>query len=343
MARKRKRRNSGARRGRAATAPKQAPARSGAPERAKPLLDNGLLGLAGLGVLLTGYLTMVAWFGEQPAWCGAGSGCDIVQSSRWSTLLGLPMAFWGLLTYALLAGLAWRLRSRPLAWGPMLFFACIGVGVSWFLTLVSIFEIDAVCEFCLASFALMNLLLLLTVLRRPERSAEREWRRALLHPVSATLVLVLGLHLHFSGFFDPAAGPEDPYLKALAAHLKRRAFLRRPLVPGLPGAEGALHCLRQTAALYRMRPLGAERAPHGRLHGPGHPALPDMDRRGPPPYRRGGCRTAGPGVEIQLGRGGAGKDTGGIIPRCIKKHSCSAAAPCLPSRLREGPGEGLSA
>ena len=220
MARKRKRRNSGARRGRAATAPKQAPARSGAPERAKPLLDNGLLGLAGLGVLLTGYLTLVAWFGDQPAWCGAGSGCDIVQSSRWSTLLGLPMALWGLLTYALLAGLAWRLRSRPSAWGPMLFFACIGVGVSWFLTLVSIFEIEAVCEFCLASFALMNLLLLLVVLRRPERPPGREWRRALLHPVSATLVLVLGLHLHFSGFFDPAAGPEDPYLKALATHLQ---------------------------------------------------------------------------------------------------------------------------
>ncbi len=183
-------------------------------------LDNWLLGLAGLGVLLTGYLTLVAWFGEHPAYCGADSECDIVQSSRWSTLFGMPMSLWGLLTYAGLAGLAWRLRSWPAAWGAMLLFACIGAGVSWFLTLVSIFEIGATCEYCLASFVLMNLLLVLVLLRRPARTPEREWRKALPLPVGTALVLVLGLHLHFSGVFDAAAGPEDPYLKALATHLQ---------------------------------------------------------------------------------------------------------------------------
>ncbi len=222
MPRKRKRPSSSARRGRTAGAPalKRAPAGSGAPAHAKHSLDNWLLGLAGLGVLLTGYLTLVAWFGEHPAWCGADSGCDVVQSSRWSTLLGLPMALWGLLTYAILAGLAWRLRSRPSAWGAMLLFACIGAGVSWFLTLVSVFEIRAVCEYCLASFVLMNLLLLLVVLRRPARTPEQGWRRVLPFPVGAAIALVLGLHLHFEGVFDPAAGPEDPYLKALATHLQ---------------------------------------------------------------------------------------------------------------------------
>ena len=220
MPRKRKRPN--ARRGRAAAAaaPKPAAAGSRAPARAILSLGNGILGLAAAGVLLTGYLTLVAWFGEHPAWCGAESECDIVQSSRWSTLLGLPMALWGLLTYALLAGLAWRLRTRPAAWGPLFLVACIGFGVSWFLTLVSVFEIRAVCEYCLASFALMNLLFLLVVLRRPSGTPERGWRRVLLFPVGAAIVLVLGLHLHFSGLFDPAAGPEDPYLKALATHLQ---------------------------------------------------------------------------------------------------------------------------
>ncbi len=222
MARKRKRPGSAARRGRAAGAPasKPAAAASGAPAHPVRSLDNWLLGLAALGVLLTGYLTLVAWFGEHPAWCGAESGCDIVQTSRWSILLGVPMSLWGLLTYAILAGLAWRLRSRPSAWGAMLLFACIGAGVSWFLTLVSVFEIQATCEYCLASFALMNLLLVLTVLRRPPRMPGRAWRKALPFPVGAAIVLVLGLHLHFTGVFDPAAGPEDPYLKALATHLQ---------------------------------------------------------------------------------------------------------------------------
>ena len=34
-----------------------------------------------------------------------------------------------------------------------------------------------------------------------------------------TLILIGGMHLHYSGAFDPAAGPEDPYLKGLATHL----------------------------------------------------------------------------------------------------------------------------
>ena len=222
MPRKRKRPSSAARRGRAAGAPasKQAAAGSGASAHTKRSLDYWLLGLAGLGVLLTGYLTLVAWFGEHPAYCGAESECDIVQSSRWSTLLGMPMSLWGLLTYALLAGLAWRLRSRPSAWSATLLFACIGAGVSWFLTLVSVFEIEAVCEYCLASFALMNVLLVLVLLRRPSRTPEHSWRKALQFPVGIAIALVLGLHLHFSGAFDPAAGPEDPYLKALATHLR---------------------------------------------------------------------------------------------------------------------------
>ena len=188
--------------------------------RARHPLDPWLLGLAALGVLLTGYLTAIAWFGEHPAYCQAGSGCDIVQSSRWSTLLGMPISLWGLLTYALLAQALWRLRSKPSAWRSTLIFVSIGAGVSWFLNIVSIFQIEATCVYCLASFVLMNVLLVLVLLRRPAQMPEHAWRKALPLPIGAVLVVVLGLQAHFSGLFDPAAGPEDPYLEGLATHLK---------------------------------------------------------------------------------------------------------------------------
>ena len=203
-----------------APAPKRAAAGAGVPGHPILSLDNWILGLAGLGVLLTGYLTLVAWLGEHPAYCGADSECDLVQSSRWSTLFGMPMSLWGLLTYALLAGLAWRLRSRPSAWRAALLVAGIGAGVSWFLTLVSVLQIEATCGYCLASFVLMNALLVLVLLRRPSRMPEHAWRKALPLPAGAAVAVVLGLQLHFSGVFDPAAGPEDPHLKALATHLR---------------------------------------------------------------------------------------------------------------------------
>ena len=198
---------------------KRAAAAAGVPGHPFLSLDNWILGLAGLGVLLTGYLTLVAWLGEHPAYCGADSECDLVQSSRWSTLFGMPMALWGLATYALLAGLAWRLRSRPSAWRATLLVAAVGAGVSWFLTLVSVLQIEATCGYCVASFVLMNVLLVLVLLRRPSRMPEHAWRKALPLPAGAAVAVVLGLQLHFSGVFDPAAGPEDPHLKALATHL----------------------------------------------------------------------------------------------------------------------------
>ena len=188
--------------------------------RAGHPLDPWLLGLAALGVLLTGYLSALAWLGEHPAYCQAGSDCDIVQSSRWSTLLGMPIALWGLLTYALLARAVWRLRTKPSAWRFALFVVSVGAGVSWFLNIVSVVRIEATCLYCLASFVLMNVLLVLVLLRRPAQMPEHAWRVALPLPIGTALVVVLGLQLHFSGLFDPASGPEDPYLETLATHLK---------------------------------------------------------------------------------------------------------------------------
>jgi uncharacterized membrane protein len=198
---------------------KQRRARPAQDRDAHPL-DNGLLGLAVAGIVLAAYLTLVAWLGARPAFCGAQSSCDLVQQSRWATLLGMPIAFWGLLAYALLARLAWRLRSRPGAWRTALAVAGVGAAVSWYLTIVSVFVIEATCAWCLASFGIANALLVLVLLRRPAHMPEHAWRKALPLPAGAAVVIVLGLVLHYSGMFDPAAGPEKPYLKSLAVHLR---------------------------------------------------------------------------------------------------------------------------
>lgn len=183
-------------------------------------LDNGLLGLALAGIALTAYLTLVAWFGELPAFCGADSECDLVQQSRWATLLGMPIALWGLLTYALLARLLWRLRTRPSAWRMALTLAGVGAAVSWYLTAVSVLVIEATCGWCLASFGIANALLVLVLVRRPAHMPEHAWGKSLPAPAGAAAVIVLALFLHYSGLFDPAAGPEKPYLKSLAVHLR---------------------------------------------------------------------------------------------------------------------------
>jgi uncharacterized membrane protein len=204
------------------------------------VLDNALFALALVGVVLTLYLTLTAWFGEHPAFCNADSSCDLVQSSRWSKFLSLPMSLWGFVTYAVLARSICRLRTRPSAWRFTILVAFVGVGVSWFLTAVSIVYIEATCIYCLASVGIINLLLVLLILRRPAHLDAHQWSKVLPSPVAITIAVVLGLHLHFSGLFDPAAGPEDPYLKGLAIHLSERGAI-------FYGAYWCPHCQEQKA------------------------------------------------------------------------------------------------
>jgi uncharacterized membrane protein len=191
-----------------------------APARSRHPLDHWLIGLAAAGILLTAYLTLIAWFGKTPAFCGADSQCDLVQQSRWAKLLGLPIAFWGLLTYALIARLVWRLRTRPSAWRWALTISAVGAAVSWYLTAVSVLVIEATCAYCLASFAIANALFVLVLFRRPAHMPEHAWGKALPAPAGAAFVAVAALLLYFSGLFAPSAGPEKPYLKGLAIHLK---------------------------------------------------------------------------------------------------------------------------
>jgi thiol-disulfide isomerase/thioredoxin len=98
--------------------------------------------------------------------------------------------------------------------------AVIGAAVSWYLTAVSLFVIEALCAYCLASFVIVNALLVVLLVRRPTHMKEHAWANSLPIPLASAAAIVLALFLHFSGLFDPAAGPESPRLKALAVHLR---------------------------------------------------------------------------------------------------------------------------
>ena len=173
-----------------------------------------LLALTVLGIALTTYLSYTALFGEHPAFCGEGSGCDLVQDSRWATFLEIPMATWGLFTYLVLAALAWRARTKPKSRTPLIFVAIGGFGVSAYLTVISLVEIEATCAYCLASFGTITAIMVLTLVQQPP-----DWATSLKEAIVVAVLLVGGLHLHYSGVFDEAAGPEDPQLQALAIHL----------------------------------------------------------------------------------------------------------------------------
>jgi uncharacterized membrane protein len=120
-----------------------------------------VLAVAGLGV--AGYLTYVHYADLEPICAGGGGGCEKVQSSDYAELAGVPVALLGLIGYAaILASLALPGEAGRFT-GALLAF--VGFGFSAWLTYVELFEIDAICQWCVASAVIMTALAVVTALR----------------------------------------------------------------------------------------------------------------------------------------------------------------------------------
>lgn len=131
-----------------------------------PLTWCLLLALLGLGI--AAYLSYVALFRETQVFCTGLGDCRKVQTSAYARILGVPVAVLGLGMYAALVVLiASRLRLRErsprvlVVWTFTL--ALAGTLYSGYLTYLELFHIDAICEWCVTSAAIVTLILALSV------------------------------------------------------------------------------------------------------------------------------------------------------------------------------------
>ncbi len=125
---------------------------------------NGMLAGAGVGALASAYLTaqhLVAK-GGGASMCNVSSliNCDVVNTSKYSEILGFPIALYGLGFYAAMGFLAFRSKTGGSGTAPaLLLLGSIGaVGYDVFLAWKS-YELGAICIFCAGTWAL-NILLL---------------------------------------------------------------------------------------------------------------------------------------------------------------------------------------
>jgi len=176
--------------------------------------------LALLGVGVAGYLTALKLGDNQAFLCRDGSGCDIVQASRYSLLAGVPTALWGAALYLVIAVLA-ALPRTARRWQAAFMLASAAVAFSLYLTYLSLFVIGATCPYCLASGVIAVLLLVVMVLRRPhgegrEAAAYRTGKLVTLGVTAGAFAILLGAFIFAADFSTPAG-----YQLALARHLAK--------------------------------------------------------------------------------------------------------------------------
>ncbi len=119
-----------------------------------------LVALAGVFVALYLMLYKLGYIGTLA--CAVGS-CETVQTSKWATFLGFPVAAWGVAYYVAIlaisiAGLMPALAERRSV--SQLLVAMTGVGLlfSLWLTYLELFVIGAICQWCVISALLATAL-----------------------------------------------------------------------------------------------------------------------------------------------------------------------------------------
>ncbi len=131
---------------------------------ALPWVGLALVAVPGSGI--AAYLTYAHW-ADRPTLCGIGQ-CELVQTSEYSDIAGVPVALLGLLYFAAIFLLALARLARlhgTLEWAQPAAFSIALAGTAFvaYLTYVELFVLEAICVWCVSLAALTAVSFGLTV------------------------------------------------------------------------------------------------------------------------------------------------------------------------------------
>lgn len=138
------------------------------------------LALVAVGLFISGYLSYVKW-SASPSTCVAADvfNCNMVLNSAYAELAGIPIAYLGFLTYAVLGAL-FLLETRVAFVRDYGYLLVFGLGVfawvfSMWLVYVQVFLLQTLCSWCLsheANFTLLFALICYSTWRRLANTGE---------------------------------------------------------------------------------------------------------------------------------------------------------------------------
>ncbi|MFQ6106768.1 MAG: vitamin K epoxide reductase family protein [Thermoplasmata archaeon] len=111
------------------------------------------------GIALSGYLTYVHF--THQGLCPREGECEKVWLSPYNTILGVPVALIGLMGYIVIFALSFLrlyytdLDSMENLPTYILILSIVGGAFSIYLTVIEIFVIQAICDYCFSAFLVM--------------------------------------------------------------------------------------------------------------------------------------------------------------------------------------------
>src|ERR1700761_1495611 len=127
------------------------------------ILRTAITIIALLGVGVATYIFISDSTSGAPACLAGGTGCETVAKSSYSHILGINVAIFGLVGWFLILGsVLWGSDYARLAG---FIFTLGGFGFSIYLTYLEIWNIEAICQWCVSNAVLMTICFLLNITR----------------------------------------------------------------------------------------------------------------------------------------------------------------------------------
>jgi uncharacterized membrane protein len=133
-----------------------------------------MISLAGIFVALYLLLYKLGLIGALT--CSIGS-CETVNTSKWATFLGLPVAGWGVAWYVGMFVIALVSTGERFAQSAsvslvLLLVAGAGLLFSLYLTYLELFVIHAICQWCVVSAIIVTIIFVVTVMEYRDTKAD---------------------------------------------------------------------------------------------------------------------------------------------------------------------------
>ena len=127
------------------------------------ILRSAIAFIGVLGVCVAAYIFISDQTSGAPACLAGGTGCETVAKSSYSHILGINVSIIGLAGWFLILGTV--LFGNDYARLGGFLFTLGGFGFSIYLTYLEIWNIEAICQWCVTNAVLMTICFLLNIAR----------------------------------------------------------------------------------------------------------------------------------------------------------------------------------
>jgi len=192
--------------------------------------------IALIGLLISAYLSYTALSGGGINYCITGTECDVVNSSVYSKIVGIPVSVIGVVGYLLILAVSFLSVEDRRKWFYLFILTTAGASFSLYLTYLEIFKINAICSFCVASLILIIALFIIVIIKKKNMAPNTSSLNLV------TLAIVLSAVVFFGASTIQSSTDElprsNPFQISLAKHLADMDAV-------MYGAYNCPHCLSQ--------------------------------------------------------------------------------------------------